>query len=195
MSMTLEIPRPLDEELTWDAEREGVSASELATLLLYLTHAILNEDRPTPFREAVAMFLSHQSLDSHHVASVLEDLVRLCLKQPDEGDPSSEEEIRHGKGIGDIVALLKLWRNARVHLDVKSESILVSGQPEADLCGAEQFQQQTTETADEADQSRARHVRNIRGKYASVGVSSADLRRDRQADDATSDRQMRGLRT
>jgi hypothetical protein len=35
---------------------------------------------------------------------------------------------------------------------------------------------------------------DLRGKYASVGVSSADLRRDREADDAISERQMRGPR-
>src|SRR5260370_33953841 len=117
--MALEIPSPLDEELTWDAEREGVSTNDLATLLLCLTHALLNESRPTPFQEAVREFLSSQSLDSHHVAAVLEGLVRLCLRQPGESDPSSEEEIRYGKDIGDMVALLQLWRNSIVHSDLK----------------------------------------------------------------------------
>jgi hypothetical protein len=167
----------------------------LATLLLYLTHALINEDKPTPFREAVGEYLSSQSLDSHHVASVLEDLVRLCLRHPVEMDPLSEEKIPYGKDLGRAVALLKRWRNWKVHSDVKSENILVFGQPEAGASSPQEFQQQTTETTDEADQSRARHVRNIRGKYASVGVSSADLRREREADDAISERELRGTRT
>ena len=42
----------------------------------------------------------------------------------------------------------------------------------------------------EAD--RTAHVKSIRGKYAHLGVTSDDLRRERRADEETSERQLRG---
>ena len=44
MPLTIQLPRPLAEELTEAAQREGVSATEHATLLLYLAHALVDWD-------------------------------------------------------------------------------------------------------------------------------------------------------
>src|SRR5262249_23517312 len=79
MSLTLELPRPLDEKLTHESELEGVPVAEHATLLLYLATALLRDEKATPFQEAVRVFLSHNSLDAAHISSVFEALVQACL--------------------------------------------------------------------------------------------------------------------
>ena len=56
MLLTIELPRPLDEEMTLEAQRKGVPTGEHATLLLYLATALLNNEEPTPFQEAVREF-------------------------------------------------------------------------------------------------------------------------------------------
>src|SRR5437660_1135094 len=92
MSLRIELPPPLDEELCEEAEREGVPAAEHATLLLCRAHALSNEERPTPFKDAVRVFLAHRSLDADHVSSVFEELVRLCLTyDEDKGSLPSRE--------------------------------------------------------------------------------------------------------
>lgn len=63
------------------AEREGVSATERTTLLLYLAHALVGEGKPTPFQEAVRAFLARHSLDPGQVGAAIEELVRICLSE------------------------------------------------------------------------------------------------------------------
>src|SRR5438093_57486 len=112
MSLKLEIPFPLDEELTADAEREGISAAERATLLLHLATALLNEKKSTPFREAVRGFLCHYSLNADQVVTVFEELVRLCVQAQDEGVASSPlQGSDPGADVKRVIALLKHWRN------------------------------------------------------------------------------------
>src|SRR6266511_950478 len=102
MLLTIDLPRPLDEELALDAQREGVPAGEHATLLLYLATALLNDEEPTPFQEAVREFLAHHAVDADRVSTVLEELVRLCLAASrDESEPA--------------LSSLKAWRDAIVH--------------------------------------------------------------------------------
>src|SRR5437870_4235552 len=67
MPMTLDLPRPLDEEITLEAKREGVPAADHATLLLYLASSLLRGEEPTPFQKAVKDFLSYHSLDADRV--------------------------------------------------------------------------------------------------------------------------------
>src|SRR5437773_1314744 len=112
MPLTIQLPRPLDEELIEEAQREGVSATEHAALLLYLAHALVSEGRPTPFSEAVRAFLARHSLDAAQVSAAFEELLRLCLKQ-DEGC-SPLEKADGTLAQGDL-SLLTQWRNALVH--------------------------------------------------------------------------------
>jgi hypothetical protein len=102
MLLTIDLPRPLDEELTLEAQREGVPTGEHATLLLYLATALLNDEEPTPFQEAVREFLIHHAVDADRVSTALEELVRLCLTASrDESEPAPSS--------------LKEWRDAIVH--------------------------------------------------------------------------------
>src|SRR5437762_135909 len=94
MPLTIALPEPLDEALALEARKGGVPAREHATLLLYLAAALLRDEEPTPFQEAVKDFLSSHSLDADRVSSVFEELVRLCLRTQDEALASGliEEE-------------------------------------------------------------------------------------------------------
>ena|SRR5437867_10225948 len=201
MSLTLEIPRPLDEELTADAKREGISAAERATLLLYLVTALLNDEKPTLFREAVRVFLSHHSLDADHVATVFDELVRLCVEAQEEGEGSSPLQGAGGRvDVKRVGALLKHWRNAAVHraLDISPDVIISdAGHLESLLQRAGRESTRDIEEAareEEGDQSRVAHVKSIRGKYAHLGVTSDDLRRERRADEEISEHGLRGKR-
>jgi len=200
MSLTLEIPRPLDEELTADAKREGISAAERATLLLYLVTALLNDEKPTLFREAVRVFLSHHSLDADHVATVFDELVRLCVEAQEEDEGSSPLQGAGGRvDVKRVGALLKHWRNAAVHraLDINPDVIIFdAGYLESLLQRAGREATRDTEevAGEERDQSRVAHVKSIRGKYAHLGVTSDDLRRERRADEEISEHGLRGKR-
>ena len=200
MSLTLEIPRPLDEELTADAKREGISAAERATLLLYLVTALLNDEKPTLFREAVRVFLSHHSLDADHVATVFDELVRLCVEAQEEDEGSSPLQGAGGRvDVKRVGALLKHWRNAAVHraLDISPDVIISdAGHLESLLQRAGREATRDTEevAGEERDQSRVAHVKSIRGKYAHLGVTSDDLRRERRADEEISEHGLRGKR-
>src|SRR5713101_2867472 len=113
MPVTIELPRPLEEELTQEAQREGVSATEHATLLLYLAHALVSEGSPTPFKEAVRVFLARHSLDADHVSSAFEELVRRCLAEG--GEPSPSLDQASDALAPGALTLLTQWRNALVH--------------------------------------------------------------------------------
>jgi hypothetical protein len=106
----------LDQELAEEAQREGTSAEEHATLLVVLTMALLKEQNPTPFQEAVRSFLARRALDPDRIASAFEEMARLCLQVPQGSRPSlsSEETVRDATAQRDS-ALLKQWRNAIVH--------------------------------------------------------------------------------
>jgi hypothetical protein len=117
MSLTIELPNPIDEGLTQEARRKGVSAEEHATLLVVLTMAFLKEQAPTPFQEAVKGFLAQRALDADQIASAFEELVRLCVHADHgEGKASSplQEALTHAIAHRDG-ALLRQWRNAAVH--------------------------------------------------------------------------------
>jgi hypothetical protein len=82
MALTLELPPPVGEELTQEARREGVSETDRAALFVCLATALLQEEKLTPFQDAVKLFLVHRSIDAERVASVIDELVNVCLEAP-----------------------------------------------------------------------------------------------------------------
>lgn len=196
MSLTLELPRSLGEELTLESEREGIPAAEHATLLLYLATALMRDEKPTPFQKAVRVFLSHNSLDAAQVASVFESLVQLCLWH-DLGKASPEfQKTLENTSTHDAVAMLRQWRNTVVHraADISPQELLTKANPAENV---EQRLGRSERQADgeEPDRARVAHVRSIRGKYAHLGVTSDDVRRERESDEEASERQLRGLKS
>jgi hypothetical protein len=190
MSLTLEIPPPLDEELSEEAERAGIPAAEHATLLLYLANALSNEERPAPFKEAVRAFLTHHSLDADHVTSVFEQLVRLCLTYSEDQGSSRPREMRDALAERDF-ALLKQWRNALVH-GVNGEASSSSLSPPTGSPGQSGKEQASSKPERDAD--LAARVRGVRGKFARVGGGwlSDELHRERQSDKEKEERPTRG---
>src|SRR5437763_1836827 len=83
MTLSIELPPPLDEELAIEAEREGVSVSEQAALLLHLMTALTREGRKTPFRSVVRSFLERNAIDADQMGKVCEALMELCLHDTD----------------------------------------------------------------------------------------------------------------
>ncbi len=84
-------------------------------------------------------------------------------------------------------------------LDINPDVIISdAGYLESLLQRAERFERETTDDAEEPapkkerDQSRVAHVKSIRGKYAHLGVTSDDLRRERRADEEISEHGLRG---
>lgn len=129
MSITIDLPPPLDAQLDQEAKREGISAEERATFLIVLATALFKEDKTTPFQDAVKTFLSHHSLDADHVASVFEELIRVCAAHHDEGKTSAafQEALKHTTKPGnheiDFVSL-RQWRSALVHgVDVSAKAV------------------------------------------------------------------------
>ncbi len=53
MTLTLDLPRSLNEEIVQEAQREGVSTPEYATRLLSFATAFLKENPSIPLQEAV----------------------------------------------------------------------------------------------------------------------------------------------
>jgi hypothetical protein len=113
MPLTIDVPGPLDEVLSLEAQRGGVPAAEHATLLLYLATALLSDDESTPFQEAVKEFLASRSLNADQVASVLEELVRLCAGALDNGAARAAPKATPTEDI--LLERLKSWRSAAVH--------------------------------------------------------------------------------
>jgi hypothetical protein len=112
MSLPLELPPPINQELTQDSQREGISEMEHAALLLCLASAFKHEEPVTPFQNAVREFLSHRSLDAEQVFSVFEELVHVCLAVNEAGrnDKTADKEQTE-----EIYLFLKQWRSATVH--------------------------------------------------------------------------------
>ena len=75
MSLTLDLPTPLADELTREAKQKNVSPAEHATRLVGLAMALLKDGTDTPFRAEVKSFLIAHSVDAEHVAAVLGELL------------------------------------------------------------------------------------------------------------------------
>jgi hypothetical protein len=112
MSLTLELPPPINDELTQDSQREGISEKEHAALLVCLASAFKQEEPHTPFQKAVRAFLSHYSLDAERVVSAFEGLVQACL------EPNDAWKLKAANGEGKTAAafqFLRQWRSSLVH--------------------------------------------------------------------------------
>lgn len=81
MPLTIELPPQLGDMLREEADKAGLSPQEHATLLLSLATALLGDDNPTPFRDAVRLFIAQHSLDADQVACVFEELVARCAER------------------------------------------------------------------------------------------------------------------
>lgn len=80
MYLSLELPSPLGDEMSREAERRHVSPSEYAEILLSLVRSLRKEHQVTASARAVTEFLRSRSLDADLVVSVFEELVTLLLK-------------------------------------------------------------------------------------------------------------------
>lgn len=202
MSLTIELPRPLGEELAFEAQREGVSAAEHATLLLYLATALLKEEDPSPFQEAVRSFLAHRLVDAERITSVLEELVRVCLRARREEATSPVDA--EGDTVAHPDATLDLhWRHAIEHALGVSPDIASSHQSPSDTIQQRSGRSQSLEDGGqgtprerERDPDRVARVKSIRGKFARSGDTQAseELHRERQADKEKEEQQISGLK-
>lgn len=107
MSITVELPGPLGEELAEVAEKAGMSAQEHATILLCVVTALLHRGHGTPFEEEVRRVVASSSLDADRVAAALEEVVALCAAAGTtrDGDPDPSRTFR----------ALREWRDGTVH--------------------------------------------------------------------------------
>jgi len=163
MSLTLELPPPVNEELVQDSQREGVSEMEHAALLVCLASAFKLEDPQTLFQKAVRVFLADNALDAERVFSVFEELVRVCLDTQGTGDleaPTGKE-----KTTAAFHTLLRHWRNAVVHQPVaESAQALFAEVPS--LGTLEQAQKIAGEAAPEKKVNDSRdHVRTLLAQW------------------------------
>jgi hypothetical protein len=116
MTLNIELPQPINEELSQDSQREGISEMEHAALLLCLASTFNQEEANTPFQEAVRDFLFQHSLDAERVFSVFEELVRVCAEVHDAGKAHSSFQEKLAKAVAHRnFELLKHWRDSFVH--------------------------------------------------------------------------------
>jgi hypothetical protein len=191
MSLTIELPQPLGEELASEAQQVGISAAERATLLLYLATALLKEENPTPFQETVRSFLAHRSLDPGRIGSVLEELVRACLEVREEDAPTLEIAQEVAPAPRDF-ALVRQWRNALVHTTGIRPDIVTAHNPPSEanqqqtgrIHGRADGGPGTVPHEPERDPELVARVKSIRGKFGRSGaiLASEELHRERQAD-------------
>jgi hypothetical protein len=166
----------LGEEITVEAEREGVSAAEHATLLLHVATALLRDD-PTLFQQAVRHFLAHRAVDASRVSAALDELVRLCLEPADQ-DRTAFQERLNGVSSGEEVSAeaapipLKAWRNALVHMstDLSLEAIVSPSGP-----------------VDPTLQASGRTGGRAFGKYAGMIPTTENYMREKAAEIARED--------
>lgn len=180
MSLTLELPVPLEVELGEEARREGLTTAEHATLLLSLANALIKEDPSTPFRSAVKIFLASRSLDADRLTAILEELVALCTASPAEGASVSSGGPATGLRPSDgAEALLRAWRGQIVHLP-----------PGATLPIATDMDTEIVDLPEEpVVQQAGRPPRpSARGKYAHVAASSMDFEREKPREIALEER-------
>ncbi len=119
MGLTLEVPPPLARELSLEAQREGLSPAEQATLLLHLSSVLLEVEKKTLFQEAVKTFIASQSLDAERVTAVFQELVRLCAAYHDSGKESEsfQEHLLTEQSVNENhEVILRCWRSPDVHI-------------------------------------------------------------------------------
>jgi hypothetical protein len=165
MSMTLEIPPPLEDELSREAKREELSPEDHATLLLCLATALRKSAQETPFRRAVREFLSSHSVDADRFSTAFETLLGVCSEHRDE-TPTVPKELEPERtattATPDSVkpSILQSWRNALVHMPLTEAMI----------------------------QSAARRQPSAMGSCSHLGLSSEEFAREKQEEIAREER-------
>lgn len=76
MTLVIELPPSLEEELTQEAERSGVPPHQHAQWLLWIASALLDRTNSTPVSGAVSSFLAQHSMDQEQAGRIFEQLVR-----------------------------------------------------------------------------------------------------------------------
>ena len=172
MSITVELPPPLDDELSSEARREGISVADHTAILLHLATALRNEGSPTPFRDAVRVFVSSRSLDAERVASVLDELVEICVGDREGGaDVEAAAATRRVADADAARALLRAWRVQIVHgprgaelgVDLDLDAVIVD-MPPVDVL-----------------RQRAGRLRRpaAKGRYSHIGGGSEEFAREK----------------
>ncbi len=124
MSLTLELPPPISDELSRESQREGISETEHAELLICLASAFMRDESVTPFRQAVRAFLSQHALDADRVFSVFEELVQACAAVNNTGKSSAVSQAASPKTRAEAeYEFLKQWRNRVVHQSSVDRSV------------------------------------------------------------------------
>jgi hypothetical protein len=162
MTLSIELPAPLQEELALEAEREGLTVSEQATLIIYLATALLKERPDTPFRNAVRSVLEDRRIDPRQLSSALEELKKLCIVSLPE--PASKAFDEHDRSC----ISLRHWRDAVVH---NPASVSLDSRTDPPIDPTVQIER-----------------RSIRGKYAYINFSSDDHAREKQIEIDREDR-------
>ncbi|MDQ2693912.1 MAG: hypothetical protein M3Z21_00785 [Pseudomonadota bacterium] len=114
MPLVLELPAPLEEELKKEAEKEGITATEHAALLLSISTALLREAEATPFQDAVKIFFSHHSLDAELMASALEAMIQIAIHDAGKGSAVLQKTAAEPE-LDRANEMLRAWRNRAVH--------------------------------------------------------------------------------
>ncbi len=186
MAVTLEIPRPLDKELTQEAAREGVSLDNHATVLLYLVNALIAEEQPSPFKQAVREYIASNNLDVQHVTRVFESLLALCLYHDTGNETSTFQRVLANEQLGDDIALLRDWRNSVVHsIDFSAStwaSLLPLTEPALQSASRVPRTPDILITSEDTEEARIRAIHAARGSMKQARVSVDDLHRERQRD-------------
>ncbi len=184
MPLTIDLPPQLRQELEDEAQQEGVSVVDHATLLLYLVVALLHEPKETPFQHAVELFLSQHSLDADLIATVFEELVRQCLTvQQEDKSPFASHAEADPLARDSVGESLRTWRSGYVHRALMGQAEGTSSREmPGDLVS-------TSPIAQSPGQARRRPT--AMGKYAFVPGSSDDFAREKQDEIAREDRRLR----
>ena len=169
MTISIDLPFPLDQELAVEAEREGTSASEQATLLIHLATALTGAGRKTLFRSVVRAYLKQNALDADRLAVVCEELMALCLHDRDGSTTLSTGVSPTSTGrlnSEEVRALLREWRSPSAHVSLDHDvEISVSEPP----------------PSESLIQSMGRMNRvSALGKYAHIGLSTEMMMREKQ---------------
>jgi hypothetical protein len=85
MTMVLELPPPLEEELTQEAEKIGLAADEHVRLLLWVASALVYQAESNPLSEAVRELLAEHSVDPEEFGRILGALVQRVQPGKDGG--------------------------------------------------------------------------------------------------------------
>jgi hypothetical protein len=85
MTMLLELPPTLEEELTQEAEKIGLPADEHVRLLLWIVSALVYQPESNPLSEAVRELLAEQSVDPNEFGRLVGALVQSVQPGKDGG--------------------------------------------------------------------------------------------------------------